>query len=154
MPRYVKHGGCKSPEYRSWIEMRRRCRDTTRHNYYLYGARGIKVCARWKNFETFLEDMGHRPTLQHSIDRINSNGHYSPSNCRWATSKEQTNNRRSNRIVSYCGTRISLSSALSMAGDVVKKDTARLRLERGWSVADAVETPPDSRFGNRNRKTS
>lgn len=76
------------PEYRSWIEMRRRCRaGTQRHTHRRYKARGITVCARWDSFDTFLADMGPRPPWT-SLDRIDNDG-----NCRWATPSEQAKNR-------------------------------------------------------------
>jgi hypothetical protein len=89
------HGDSTSQEYATWKRMKRRCDYEKGNRWEHYGGRGIKVCNRWLNsYENFLQDMGRKPSPQHSIDRINPDGNYEPSNCRWATSKQQANNKR------------------------------------------------------------
>lgn len=82
------------PEYKVWLSMRSRCNSKTSNSYKWYGAKGIRVCERWHSFDNFYKDMGMRPSPYHSIDRINVEGHYEPSNCKWSTIKEQNENKR------------------------------------------------------------
>jgi hypothetical protein len=85
----------KTSEYQSWQQMKQRCLNPNVASFKNYGGRGISVCDRWMvSYEAFRCDMGPRPSAKHSIDRINNDGHYEPSNCRWATASEQASNQR------------------------------------------------------------
>lgn len=87
-------GGRRTVEFTAWSHMLRRCNDHRHPQFKDYGGRGIRVCARWDDFAAFAADMGPRPSPKHSLDRIDVNGNYDPSNCRWATKDVQQHNRR------------------------------------------------------------
>jgi hypothetical protein len=91
------HGKWKSKEWNSWNHMKGRCNNPNNPKFKDYGERGMSVWKRWAKFENFYEDMGDAPSKSHSLDRIDNEGNYEPSNCRWATPEEQSNNRRANR---------------------------------------------------------
>lgn len=100
----------KTSEYQAWKGMKYRCYNKKGDHYHLYGGRGIIVCDRWLNsFENFLQDMGKKPSSKHSLDRINNNGNYEPSNCRWATDNEQRRNNSRNVFLDYNGKRYVLT---------------------------------------------
>jgi hypothetical protein len=142
--RYVlsgKHQMSHSPEYRTWINMIRRCKPNRicRETKY-HSQRGIRVCKSWLNcFDKFLQDMGPKPSPLHSLDRINNNGAYSPSNCRWALPRTQANNTRGNHLVTYHGKTMSISNWAVAIG--LKPNTLRNRIHRGWIISRALTEP-------------
>lgn len=132
--------GNRSPEYRCWLQLRRRCSDRNDKGYKRYGARGIYVCERWRNsFPAFFSDMGKRPSSKHSIDRIDNNGPYSAENCRWATRVVQNNNRSTNRHLTYNGHTMTVTQWARTIG--INYFTLNHRLNLGWSIRRALEEP-------------
>lgn len=115
--------------------MRRRCHDTSFIGHKNYGRRGIDVCTRWLDFENFLEDMGECPTGK-SLDRINTNGNYEPSNCRWATRAEQNRNTRRTNLQTAFGLTQCLSDWESCAR--IPRKTFRANLRRGESMESII----------------
>lgn len=138
------HGMTKTPTHRVWMLMRQRCNDTNAPVYAKYGARDIRVCARWDSFENFLADMGQRPSLKHSIERRNPRGNYEPDNCVWATMKEQQNNRTNNRRITWRGETLTLMQWAERTGIDRKTISHRLGKLR-WSLDDALTLPASPR---------
>jgi hypothetical protein len=136
------HGLSKSPEYRVWINMKSRCFNPTHVSYPNYGGRGIDVCDQWRHsFETFLQDMGNRPSSRHSIERKDPNGHYHPSNCCWATSGEQARNKRTTVLVCWDDHVMSLKDAAKHFGISYRIVTER-KNQRGWSISRCLTELP------------
>lgn len=139
------HGNCtrkngQTTEYKSWSGMKERCYNKNNNNYPDWGGRGITVCDRWlHSFNNFLEDMGKKPTTKHSIDRINNDGNYEPSNCRWAEKKQQQNNTRYNKMVTYNGKTQSLASWTNELGLVYH--LIQSRMVKGWTAEQAFTLP-------------
>lgn len=131
------HAKAKSAEYKIWCDMRHRCADIDNKDY---GGRGIAVCDRWEDFGAFYSDMGKRPRRTDTIERIDNDGDYEPGNCRWATRREQANNRRSNRIVEFRGAPMPLKDAARLAGLPYLAVWLRI-VRRGWSVQRALSEP-------------
>lgn len=106
----IKHHDSGSSEYWAWVGAKDRCNNPNSKHYKDYGGRNVTMCASWQNsYENFLRDMGRKPSTEYSLDRVNVNGNYEPSNCRWATPEEQANNRRDNNKILYRGKSQTLS---------------------------------------------
>lgn len=132
------HGMTKTVTYHSWSSMIARCTNPADPEWQRYGGRGIKVCARWLNFENFLEDMGQRPDGT-SLDRIDPNGDYYSQNCRWATPNQQANNRRSNRLLTFGGVTKTVTQWATELG--INSTTLSYRIQAGWPVEQALTQP-------------
>lgn len=126
------HGQLKTPEYRAWRNMLGRCENKAHNSYFRYGGRGISICDRWKDFNKFVEDMGSRPSPKHSLDRIDNEGNYEPSNCRWATDSEQLRNTSSNLWIEWNGERRTAVEWAEKLG--IKVRHIYDRIYSGWEV--------------------
>jgi len=121
----------------TWINMKQRCQNPKSTHYQNYGGRGIRVCERWdRDFLAFVADMGERPSQNHTLDRIENNGDYEPTNCRWATRAEQGRNKRNNHLVTYQGVTKPTSAWAEQMG--ISGTLLRKRLEIGWSSERAL----------------
>lgn len=142
--RATKHGhsrvGERSAEYKAWMGMNNRTTCSKSKSWHHYGGRGIIVCDRWSLFENFYEDMGPKPSPQHTLDRYpDQNGNYCPENCRWATREEQNNNLKRNRLLTHDGDTMTLAQWGRKLGWPADRLAGRLR--RGWSVEDTLTLP-------------
>lgn len=145
----LKHGAARrstrSSEYATWLQMRHRCRNPNDPAYHDYGGRGIQVCKAWEDFSQFLADMGQRPS-GHSLDRINNDGNYEPSNCRWAPQSIQIRNRRNTRNITLNGVTMCLNDWAKKIG--VSINRLQYRYERGMS-AEEILSPENRRTKQR-----
>lgn len=136
-------------EYRIWLHMKTRC-DPDRKDYETknYSQRGILCCDRWLNsFVDFISDMGNPPTQLHTLDRIDGSKGYYPENCRWATMREQSNNRRGNRVITFNGESMTLQQWSEKVG--IKRETIAARLNKGKTVEAALTLSVATRPLNR-----
>ena len=136
-----KHGMSGTRLHHIWKSMKQRCNDPKCKNYKNYGAKGISVCGEWNDFEVFANwsfKNGYSDEL--TIDRIDSNGNYEPSNCRWASYKIQENNRSSNRHIELNGISHTLAEWSDITG--IKIATIHARLKRGWNPEKALSIAP------------
>lgn len=141
----------KDPAYNAWRSMWRRCTKKTCREYKCYGAKGVAVCESWRSFSAFLRDIGPRPSPDHSIDRYpNQTGNYEPGNVRWATAKEQQQNRTNNVLLSLNGETLCLSEWARRNG--ITRSSLRGRLASGWTLERALAVPLRKKLPNGARK--
>lgn len=140
--RVTTHGhsrlGYKTRTYEIWCGMIGRCNNAKHRQFCDYGGRGIKICERWLEYPNFLADMGEIPAGM-SIDRINNDANYEPSNCRLATPSQQSRNTRRNHLVEFRGRTMPLVEACELAG--VHYERVRMRLKAGWTLESAINKP-------------
>lgn len=149
-----KHGltdGKKQPpEVIAYHGMKWRCYSTRSPEYRNYGGRGITIAPEWLGeggLQRFLEHVGPRPSDKHSLDRINNNGNYEPGNVRWATAKEQSRNKRLNRLLTYNGVTLPVCAWVERTG--LHQNTIDNRIKSGWSIEETLTTPPLTRRSQR-----
>lgn len=136
--RNAKYNKSSNRTLRTWKAMKSRCLNENDKDYKNYGGRGITICDRWISFFNFLEDMGERPHGM-TIDRIDTNGDYTPDNCRWATPKTQANNTRYNYYVEHNGEVKTVRQWSEQSA--VEYKTLLYRISSGWNFEEAMKTP-------------
>ena len=134
-----EHGYSTTKMYECWADMKRRCNNKNHKNYHQYGGRGITIDPRWNSFKNFLADMGPKPENL-TIERVDNNGPYCKSNCRWASMKEQANNKRTNVLITFKGETKTVSQWASELNMLAGTLYARIK-DYGWSVEEALTTP-------------
>lgn len=125
-------------EYNSWNSMNGRCYSNKNPSYHLYGEKGITVCDRWrKSFKNFLEDMGAKPNATYSLDRFpNKNGNYEPSNCKWSTPKEQSNNKNNNNLIEINGETLNITQWSEKTK--LNRNVLASRIRQGWKGSKII----------------
>ena len=145
----LKHGLWGTPEYRTWMLIKRRCCNKNCVEYPDYGGRGIRVCERWSDsFESFLEDMGKRPIGRYSIERVDVNGNYCPDNCVWMELKYQSRNTRKSRMYTHNGMTMCLMDWSEYLGICYQTLQARVHL-RKWEPPKLFQ--PTAENGSKRR---
>lgn len=135
-----RHGLHRSSEYQIWADIIQRCSNPRNNKFSYYGGRGINVCTEWhSSFENFYRDMGPRPSVRHSIDRIDNNIGYSPHNCRWATRIVQQNNTRLVHRITFRGESHTLREWSEITG--ISLQALRGRRNRNWPLGKMLTTP-------------
>ena len=137
----TSHGKSKTTEWSIWHGIRKRCLCATDQVYPRYGGRGIGLCEEWTNsFEAFLRDVGSRPSMKHTLDRIDNNKGYNKENCRWVDWKTQQRNKRNNHLITFQGETKCLIEWAEKFG--IRKDTLRRRIMiYKWTIDEALTTP-------------
>ena len=150
-PSALRHGharkGPRTREYNCWLAIKDRCYNPNNAEYNRYGGRGIVVCEQWKkSFTTFLADMGPKPSGRYEIDRMNLDGHYEPTNCRWTTRHWQARNRSDNRFFTFHGETLCIQDWAIRLG---MSFTSMEKRFRRWSIKEALTTPAHTKTRTR-----
>lgn len=138
---HTTHGQSATPLYRVWNQIKQRCHNPNHSDYSSYGGRGIFVCDAWRSsFESFVGDMGPRPTALHQVDRIDNDGPYAPWNCQWASRSEQARNRRDTRLFTFDDRSATLAEWSEVTG--IKRATLAQRVYGlKWPIDKVLSTP-------------
>lgn len=144
---HARHGQVSS-EYKSWRCMRKRCLDPSHEEYHRYGGRGLSIEPTWVlDFQSFINDMGLKPSRKHTLERLNNDLGYFKENCMWATMKEQANNRSNNVFVLFKGEKKTISQWATLYN--IDSHALRSRVSKGWDIERALTTPLNTKNSHR-----
>jgi hypothetical protein len=132
-----RHGLSRTNLNKLWIVMRQRCNNPKTFGYHNYGGRGIRVCERWDDFTKFSDDVGPRPSMKHSLDRINNDGNYEPGNVRWVLKKEQFRNMRRNVWLNFSGLRMTQQEFCDLIG-ITDGNFSTFKRKKGGAMEAAL----------------
>jgi hypothetical protein len=139
-PHNKSHGLTNTKEYSTWCRMKTRVKSDEPNKKKSYKDKGIIVCDEWANsFERFLNDIGYAPSKDHTLERIDNDGNYCKENCKWATKKEQCQNKSSNRFIEHNGIKDTLTNWEKRLG--FKRGVLQYRLDNNWNIESAMTTP-------------
>lgn len=137
---FKKHGQTGTRLHNIWRDILKRCKNKNYREFHLYGGRGIEVCEEWTQFENFFnwaKSNGYEDSL--TIDRVDTNGNYEPSNCRWTTQKRQNNNKRNNHFITFRGRTLTISEWSDATG--ISQRALWYRISHGWTIEKALTHP-------------
>jgi len=142
----MQHGLSKTRMFKIWVGIRKRCTNPNMKSYERYGGRGIKVCKEWDSYLRFYDDMINGYSDDLTLERIDPNGNYEPSNCKWANSIEQARNKTNTRLIEFNGIKLTAKGWEEITS--IRSDTIQWRIKNGWDLERALYGDKENKIEN------